>query len=101
MYLYFSIMLKEKLNATQPTQKVLCAAVQYLDDALHLPNFRTLDQDVYDLLEVLLLTDFLEEEKLKDQLYQMISHAKFFTKAFEEFTDQEIQTAIKELKSHE
>lgn len=94
-------MSKENVNAAQTTQKVLCAAVSYLDDASRLPNFRTLDQDVHDLIEVLLLTHFLEEEKLREQLSLMIAHAKFFTAAFKQFSDQEIQTAIQNLKCHE
>lgn len=93
-------MQKENLNAAQNSQTVMCAAVRYLKDASRLSNFRTLDQDVQELISVLLLTDFLEEKELRQKLYQMLEHAKFFTEAFKDFTDDEINVSLKTL-SHD
>ncbi|WP_036471129.1 hypothetical protein [Myroides odoratimimus] len=81
---------REKVNATQPTPEVLRAAMQYLNTAITLPNFRTLDQDVHYILESFLCTDLFEEQELREKVYFLLQHAKALTSAFKEITDQEL-----------
>jgi len=83
-------MSRENENATQPTQEVLCAAMQYLRNAASLSNFRTLDQDVHEIIEVLLMTDFLEEKELREKLALLLQQTKYLTQAFKALSDQEI-----------
>lgn len=88
-------MSKENENATQPTQEVLSAAMQYLSDAVQLSNFRTLDQDVHELISVLLETHFLEEQDLRNKLSLLLQQAKLLTSAFAHLSDEEIIVSLK------
>ena len=90
MYLHFSIMQRGKLNAPQPTQKVLCAAMQYLKATATMSNFRTLDQDVHFIIEYLLCTDFLEDKELREKVSLLLQHTKALTSAFKDVSDAEI-----------
>ncbi|MBW3519511.1 hypothetical protein [Flavobacterium sp. NKUCC04_CG] len=86
-------MQKENVNATS-SQAVMSAAVRYLQDTARLSNFRTLDHDVHELIEVLLMTDFVEEKELRNKVVLLLRHAKYFTQAFEPFSDQEIKNSF-------
>lgn len=83
-------MTKENENATQPTPKVLCAAMQYLKSASTLSNFRTLDLDVHYIIQALLCTDLFEEKELREKVALLLEHAQALTSAFKEVSDQEI-----------
>lgn len=88
-------MTKGNENATPSTQKVLSAAMQYLSDAVQLSNFRTLDQDVHELISVLLETHFLEEQDLRNKLSLLLQQAKLLTSAFAHLSDEEIIVSLK------